>query len=125
MKKLAAFLLAVMMMTSVFTSCGSDDENEDILDIPVVKKPTYMIYYGVVDDDVVENAQEYDIAILHPRQGNLTRKQVEKIQSAGTKVLGYIAIGTTTATASRTSTPILHAPIPISAIRNGMTFWTI
>ena len=107
MKKLAAFLLAVMMMTSVFTSCGSDDENEDILDIPVVKKPTYMIYYGVVDDDVVENAQEYDIAILHPRQGNLTRKQVEKIQSAGTKVLGYIAIGEDLRTAGRTPADML------------------
>ena len=92
MKRITAILLVVIMMTSVLSSCGSDEKG-NVIDIPVVKKPTYMIYYGEVNEAVVENAKQYDLAILHPRQGNLTREQVEEIQSTGTKVLGYIAIG--------------------------------
>ena len=107
MKKTIALLLAVIMMTSAFSSCGSDDGNVDNLEYPVFKKPTYMIYYGEVDDSVVENAQKYDIAILHPRQGDLTRKQVKEIQSAGTKVLGYIAVGEDLRTAGKTAAEML------------------
>ena len=106
MKKWTALFLAVMMMTSILGSCGSDEE-EFAIELPVVKKPTYMIYYGVVDEDVVENAKQYDIAILHPRQGDLKRKQVEEIQSAGTKVLGYIAVGEDLRTAGMTAADLL------------------
>ena len=106
MKKWTALFLAVMMMTSILVSCDSEEEVSTV-DIPVVKKPTYMIYYGVVDKDVVENAKQYDIAILHPRQGDLKRKQVEEIQSAGTKVLGYIAVGEDLRTAGMTAADLL------------------
>ena len=107
MKKITALILAVTMMTSVLASCGSEEEQEDTLGLPVVKKPTYMIYYGVVDDDVIRNAKQYDIAILHPRQGNLTREQVADIQSANTKVLGYIAVGEDLRTAGMTAEEML------------------
>lgn len=106
MKKLIALFLVVIMMTSILGSCGSDEDG-DIIEIPVVKKPTYMIYYGEVDEGVISNAQKYDIAILHPRQGNLTRKQVEEIQSSGTKVLGYIAVGEDLRTAGLTADEML------------------
>ena len=107
MKKTIAIMLAVGMMMSVFSSCGPGNDGEDNLDIPVVKKPTYMIYYGKVNDFVISNAQQYDIAILHPRQGNLTREQVAQIQSGGTKVLGYIAVGEDLRTAGKTAEELL------------------
>ena len=107
MKKITPMLLAVMMMLSAFSSCGKDDDADDGLNYPVVKKPTYMIYYGEVDDAVVNNAKKYDIAILHPRQGNLNRQQVSSIQSAGTKVLGYIAVGEDLRTAGKTAEEML------------------
>ena len=106
MKKIMALLLSVIFMMSILGSCGADEEGNSI-EIPVVKKPTYMIYYGEVTNEVVNNARQYDIAILHPRQGNLTRKQVEKIQSSGTKVLGYIAVGEDLRTAGMTAEEML------------------
>ena len=96
------------MMISVLSSCGEESEYNEGLDFPVVKKPTYMIYYGKVTKSVIENAQKYDIAILHPRQGELTREKVEKIQSAGTKVLGYIAVGEDLRTAGMTAEDMLN-----------------
>ena len=107
MKKMTALLLAVIMMTQVLASCGSDKEYSDGLAYPVAKKPTYMIYYGEVNQSVIENAKKYDIAILHPRQGNLTRGQVAEIQSAGTQVLGYLAIGEDLRTAGKTAEELL------------------
>ncbi len=104
MKK-TAIVLAVVILLSAFVSCGS---SEDEPDYPVVEKPTYMIYYGVVDDAVISSAVRYDIAILHPRQGNLTRNQVAKIQSAGTKVFGYIAVGEDLRTAGKTPEEMLE-----------------
>lgn len=103
MKK-TAICLAVVILLSVLVSCGGYDDG---LDYPVANKPTYMIYYGVVDQDVISCAMKYDIAILHPRQGNLTREQVARIQSADTKVLGYIAVGEDLRTAGMTAEEML------------------
>ena len=60
---------------------------------PTQTHMTYMIYYGILDDSVMENAVLYDLAILHPKSGELTRQQVAGIQAAGTKVLGYLSVG--------------------------------
>ena len=109
MKK-TAFLLAVMIMLSILGSCGDKDSAGKELSIPVVEKPTYMIYYGVVNEEVVMNAMKYDVVILHPRQGNLTRKNVERIQSGGTKVLGYIAVGEDLRTAGKTPEEMKEDP---------------
>ena len=57
------------------------------------KKSSYMIYYGALDRDIIENAKQYELVILHPRMGNITREQVQEIRSSGTIVLGYISIG--------------------------------
>ena len=64
-----------------------------------VKKPennirqTYMIYYGELDDSIIKDARRYDIVILHPDSGNITRQQVEAIQKGGTIVFGYLSVG--------------------------------
>ena len=97
-------------MISLLGSCGDKDSSGDKLDFPVFEKPTYMIYYGEVNDDVIMRAMKYDIVILHPRQGNLTRKQVESIQSAGTKVLGYIAVGEDLRTAGKSAEEMKEDP---------------
>lgn len=62
-------------------------------DLREIHRPTYMIYYGVVDDAVIEEANQYDIVILHPKNGELTREKVRKIQAGGTYVLAYLSIG--------------------------------
>ena len=104
LKKAFVFVAVVMMLSTLVSCCNIEDE----IEIPVVKKPTYMIYYGVVDETVIANAVKYDIAILHPRQGNITRDQVAEIQSAGTKVLGYIAVGEDLRTAGKTPGEMLN-----------------
>lgn len=75
--------------------------------LPVTEKPSYMIYYGAVDETVIISAARYDIAILHPKQGDLTREKVARIQSAGTAVLGYISVGEDLRTAGMTPEEML------------------
>lgn len=58
-----------------------------------IRRPSYMIYYGVVDDAVIEEAKKYDIVILYPRPGELTREKVWRIQNGGTYVLSYLSVG--------------------------------
>ena len=95
------------MLASV-TSCLG--KGADSVEYPVTEKPTYMIYYGAVDDEVVENARQYDIAILHPRQGALSAEQVDAIQSAGTKVLAYLSVGEDLRTAGKTPEEMREDP---------------
>lgn len=54
---------------------------------------TYMIYYGELSDAVIEDAKQYDIVIVHPKLGNITREQVKEIQKNGTYVMGYLSVG--------------------------------
>ena len=89
---------------------GCHEKGGDTMSASRKTKPTYMIYYGAVDDRVVENAGQYDIAILHPRAGGLTRQQVERIQSAGTKVLAYLSVGEDLRTAGKTPEEMRRDP---------------
>ena len=73
-------------------------------------KQSYMIYYGVLNDDIIEEAKQYEIVILHPKMGNVTREQVQEIRASGTKVLGYIAIGEDLRTANMTPEEMLDDP---------------
>ena len=62
-------------------------------DLSRIGQPTYMIYYGELNDTIIEKAKQYDIVVLHPDAGNTTREQVERIQEGGACVFGYISIG--------------------------------
>ncbi len=64
--------------------------------------PSYIIYYGELNDALITQMQQYDIAILHPKGGNITREQVQKIQESGTCVLGYLSVGEDLRTAGMT-----------------------
>lgn len=77
-------------------------------DLAEIVHPTYMIYYGEVNDAVIEKAVQYDLVILHPKQGNITREQVERIQRGGAYVLGYISIGEDLRTNGMTSEQMLR-----------------
>lgn len=75
---------------------------------PVVQRetpsyPSYMVYYGQLDDVIIEQAKQYDIVIVHPKQGNITREQVAEMQKAGVCVLGYLSIGEDLRTAGMTA----------------------
>ena len=61
----------------------------------------YMVYYGKLDADKIEKAKTYDLVILHPLMGDITRQQVQEIRqgvnpndsSDDVIVLGYISVG--------------------------------
>lgn len=57
------------------------------------EKRSYMVYYGVLNEDIINTMKEYEVVIIHPKQGNVTREQVQEIRRSGTIVLGYISIG--------------------------------
>lgn len=64
--------------------------------------PSYMVYYGALDEEIIELAKCYDVVIIHPKGGNITRDQVAEIQEAGVCVLGYLSIGEDLRTAGLT-----------------------
>lgn len=76
-------------------------------DLADIAHPSYMIYYGELDEEKIAQAKQYDIVILHPRMGNLTRRQVWEIQSGGAYVLGYLSIGEDLRTAGMTPEDML------------------
>lgn len=82
----------------------NDIENKSL----EVSKPSYMIYYGVLDESIIETAKQYGVCILHPKMGNITREQVQEIQESGTLVLGYISIGEDLRTAGMTPEEMLE-----------------
>lgn len=73
-----------------------------------ISQPTYMIYYGELNDSVIEQAKKYDIVILHPKAGNITREQVKNIQVSGTLVMGYLSVGEDLRTAGMTPEQMLN-----------------
>jgi hypothetical protein len=71
----------------------------------------YMIFYGTLDSATIAIAQTYQLVIVHPTAGNITREQVAAIQGGTdpadpTKrvlVLGYISVGEDIRTAGLTA----------------------
>src|SRR6185503_3027093 len=61
----------------------------------------YMIHYGTWDQATINLAKTYQLVILHPRGGNVTRQIVAEIQggtnpadpSKRVSVLGYVTVG--------------------------------
>ena len=86
-------LVAVLLIASAFRV------SERLLTVPKVEslantpQPSYMIYYGTLNESLIEQAKQYDIVIVHPKYGDITREQIQEIQSAGTLVLGYLSVG--------------------------------
>lgn len=98
--------LVVIFLGVCYRLFGYSFENKpDLMSNP---QPTYMIYYGELDDSIIEMAQKYDIVILHPKSGDLTREDIKKIQDGGTCVLGYISIGEDLRTAGMTPEQMLE-----------------
>ena len=70
----------------------------------------YMVYYGKLDAEKIQKAKTYDLVILHPLMGDLTREQVQEIRKGvnpddpndDVTVLGYISIGEDLRTCSLT-----------------------
>ena len=100
-------VVAVLLTASAFRV------SERLLTVPQVKslantpQPSYMIYYGALDEALIEQAKQYDIVIVHPKYGDVTREEVKEIQSAGTLVLGYLSVGEDLRTAGMTPEQML------------------
>ena len=77
-------------------------------DLSEISWPSYMIYYGALNEELIEQAKQYDVVILHPRMGDMTREQVREIQSGGAYVLGYLSIGEDLRTAGMTPEQMLQ-----------------
>ena len=69
---------------------AAQPQTVSLADIP---QPSYMIYYGALSEALIEQAKQYDIVIIHPKHGNITREQIKEIQSGNTLVLGYLSVG--------------------------------
>ncbi|MBP5281618.1 MAG: hypothetical protein J6Z22_03875 [Lachnospiraceae bacterium] len=74
------------------------------------EKSSYMIYYGELNDEIIDAAMQYEVVILHPKMGNITRDQVQRIRASGTIVLGYIAVGEDLRTANMTPEEMKNDP---------------
>lgn len=90
--------------------CSSKQNEEKNIAVKTaipLRIPSYMIYYGGLNDEVIETLKQYDVVIVHPKGGNITQEQIQKIRAGGTKVLGYISIGEDLRTAGLTSEQML------------------
>lgn len=85
---------------------GAKEPAED--EFAYEEKSSYMIYYGALDDRIIQEAKQYEVVILHPKMGNITRDQIQEIRDSGTIVLGYIAIGEDLRTAGMTPEQMLQ-----------------
>ena len=127
MKHKALFSFILLLLCSLaLTACGKDrsyessyhDYGEEYLGFdlntpvpnqyPYEKKSSYMVYYGMLNADIIEEAKQYEVFILHPRMGDVTKHQVQEIQSSGTIVLGYISVGEDLRTANLTPEEMLQ-----------------
>lgn len=114
-RKSLVFLCFTLVLWAVFfvNACGKADVDKANIDKnekngeSKTPKSSYMIYYGALNPDIIETAKQYELVILHPKMGNITREQVQEIRDSGTIVLGYIAIGEDLRTAGMTTEEML------------------
>ena len=90
-KKICAVVLLSVLLIDVYRTVRIYYKPR--VDLDKTHHPTYMIYYGELDDDIIRMAKQYDIVILHPDSGNITREQVRRIQAGGAYVFGYLSVG--------------------------------
>ena len=119
-KSIKAVSLITILLIAFFNACGPassvapdttqiTESSSDVAEKvdKVYSKSSYMVYYGVLNDDIIEAAKYYEIFILHPKMGDITREQVQEIRESGTRVLGYISIGEDLRTAGMTAEEML------------------
>ena len=118
--------LCILLCTTVLCGCGrvtvpeqsiddrpyselnAEEQGTVINEFPYEKKSSYMIYYGALNQSIINQAKQYEVVILHPKMGNITRDQIQEIRESGTIVLGYIAIGEDLRTAGMTPEEMLR-----------------
>jgi len=77
---------------------------------------SYMIYYTALNDTVIDQAKNYDLAIVHPFQGDITAEQIDRIQQGNDPttsddnviVLCYISVGEDSRTFGLTDAQLLN-----------------
>lgn len=76
---------------------------------------SYMIYYTALNETVIDQAKNYDLAIVHPFQGDITAEQIDRIQQGNDStrsddnviVLCYISVGEDSRTFGLTDAQLL------------------
>ena len=68
-KKMCAVVLLLVLLIDVY--CTVKIYYKPRADLDKTHHPTYMIYYGGLDDDIIRMAKQYDIVILHPDSGGI------------------------------------------------------
>lgn len=79
---------------------------------------SYAIYYGALDAATIQALQPYPLVIVHPRNGNLTRSQIQSLQQGvdpavstdDVIVLCYISIGEDSRTYNLSNAQMLADP---------------
>lgn len=107
-KILHRLFLTVLMAAVFWRMARQMSAGKSEIGLQDVSQPSYMIYYGGLNDELIERAKRYDIIILHPDLGNITREQVMEIQKGGTRVMGYLSIGEDLRTAGMTPEQMLE-----------------
>lgn len=82
--------------------------SSQVKSISNISKPSYMIYYGALNEALIEQTKQYDIVIVHPSFGDITREQIREIQSTGTLVFGYLSVGEDLRTSGMTPEQMLN-----------------
>lgn len=108
MKILHGLFLMILMAAVFWRMAWQMSAGKSERGLQDVSQPSYMIYYGGLNDALIEQAKRYDIIILHPDLGDITREQVMEIQKGGTRVMGYLSIGEDLRTAGMTPEQMLE-----------------
>lgn len=86
MKKVV-FCLLLVSLSLGFAVPSLAKEGEE-MNQPFKGIETYQIFYGAPTPEVINEMKAYDLVILEPY--HYRKEQIQRIQSAGTMVLGYI-----------------------------------
>lgn len=101
-------VVAILLVMSVFRMLERHHAQAQVKNFANTPQLSYMIYYGALDEALIEQAKQYDIVIVHPSYGDITREQIEEIQSADTLVFGYLSVGEDLRTAGMTPEQMLE-----------------
>jgi polysaccharide biosynthesis protein PelA len=87
MKKwMLIILMSLITFTTISlgTACAAGSNN------PLKSMESYKVYYSAPTKSILKKLTQYDVVIIEPTL--YTKEQIQSIQSAGTKVLGYISV---------------------------------
>ena len=65
LQRLNVMVLITILLVSSIRISGQVTENTTVESLVDTPQPSYMIYYGALDAEIIEQAKQYDIMIVH------------------------------------------------------------